>query len=340
MKSKKSHGYSLIEMMVAMAIGLTILVVMLTLVVTSSSNTKSNQRSAETQTTGRYAMDLLKRELRDAGVKGMTLPAPNVPTTTLTPVTLECLESGATAGSFLSNLGQGIWGSDDANPFSANCIPGTSYLQGDILVIRKTGPFLEAPSANAIYFRSNYSAGEIFRGIQTSTCTAANPSANYVAPYNTVPCITGSPNIDLKDYPVREYVYYISPYTNSPTESPLIPALWRVSLHQSTESNPGTFVPELVASGVEHMQIQYQRALTNGTYIWTDATGIGDNSYSTSTAWSTVRAVRIWLLVRALTTEPGYVNNTTYSMGNVSYPVNDNIRREVIYTVVNLRGVL
>lgn len=335
MKSRLPHGYSLVELMVALAIGLVILVVLLTLVVSSSGNTKSNQRTSDLQTTGRYALDLLKREVREAGARGFTLAQPNTPTTTITPVTLECLETGASAGSFVSNIGQGIWGADDSNPFSSTCIPAANYLQGDVLVIRKTGPSAVTPGAGAFYFRSNYATGEIFHG--TSTVACPSPISGYTAPYNTAPCVSGNPGVDLKDFPVREYVYYISPSTSALQSAP---ALWRVSLQQSGDSAPGTFVPELVASGVEQMQIQYQRYLTNGNYIWSDAGDVTGNSYTNPTAWNTVRAIRIWLLVRAQTTEPGYTNTTTYVMGNKRWPVNDGYRRQLFYTVANLRGVL
>ena len=335
MKSRPVHGYSLIELMVALAIGLVILVVLLTLAVNSSSSSKSNQRTADLQTTGRYALDLLKREVREAGVRGFSLAPPNAPTTALTPVTLECLESGASAGNFVGNIGQGIWGADDSNPFVANCLPAANYLQGDILVIRKTGPSAEAPSAGAFYFRSNYAAGEIFHGIQTSPCPS--PVSGYSTPYNTAPCISGNPGVDLKDYPVREYVYYISPSTSALQS---VPALWRLSLQQSSDSAPGSFVPELVASGVEQMQLQYQRAQTDGSYLWSDAGSITGNSYSNPTAWNDVRAVRIWLLMRAQSVEPGYTNTTTYTMGNKNWSVNDGYRRQLFFTVANLRGVL
>lgn len=352
-KSRYSGGYSLIELMVAMAIGLLILVMLLGLVVSSSSNSKSNQGTSDLQTTGRYAVDLLKRELRDAGARGFTQAQPNTPTTTITTpaITLECLESGATAGSFVSNISQGIWGADNSNPFSANCIPSANYLAGDILVIRKTSPSPEpnpeALSTGAFYFRSNYTAGEIFHGSQATACGASTPANAYAAPFNKQPCVTGSPYTDLRDYAVREYVYYVSPYTNSASESPKIPALWRVALQQSGQSSPGNFAAELVASGVEQMEVQYMR--NDGTYTWLDAgksTGkVSLNGKSTDVIsdWnnangsSGVTAVRFWLLVRAPNFEPGYVNTTTYTMGNATKTVNDGFRRQLFYTVVNLR---
>ena len=44
-----------------------------------------------------------------------------------------------------------------------------------------------------------------------------------------------------------------------------------------------------------------------------------------------------WLLARNTFIEPGYANTTTYSMGDVSYTVNDGYRRQLFTTTVQLR---
>ena len=52
----------------------------------------------------------------------------------------------------------------------------------------------------------------------------------------------------------------------------------------------------------------------------------------------TILSVRIWLLARNVTPEPGYQNTQTYAMGDQSYTVNDSFRRQMFTTVVQLRN--
>jgi hypothetical protein len=62
------------------------------------------------------------------------------------------------------------------------------------------------------------------------------------------------------------------------------------------------------------------------------------SSDATSNAWDGVNSVRIWLLARNTTAEPGYANTSTYVMGDQSYTVNDGFRRQLFATVVQLRN--
>ena len=55
-------GFSLVELMVAMAIGLVIIVGLTTLYVSSVSGKKTAARFSEFQTNARFAMDVIKRD--------------------------------------------------------------------------------------------------------------------------------------------------------------------------------------------------------------------------------------------------------------------------------------
>lgn len=319
------RGFSLIEMMISMVIGLLVVVALIGVLVNSKSGSKTNDRTSELQSNGRYALNSLRFELRHAGFRGYTWAEPNV---TSTSVTGECIGTG-----FITNLRQGVWGANDSNPFAATCLPATAYAGDDILVLRRLGVTAATSTAgdlidnglhtgantytgatytaNSIFFRSTYNAGEPFKG-------------------TAYPAISGSP---LVDYPVQVYVYYISPYTASATENPRVPALYRIALQAD-----GTFTPELVATGIEKLQIQYGRATTDLNTRYYDASGItGTTTDTLPTEWDDVNSVRIWMLARNTTTEPGYVNNTSYVMGDQTYTVNDGYRRQLFTTVVQLR---
>lgn len=323
------HGFTLIEMLISITIGLGILAGLVGVLASNSSNSKSNDRTSELMTNGRYALNSMKQELREAGFRGFTWAEPSAPSPWTAPVDASgCYgaEAGASAGAFVSNIRQGVWGSNNTNPFQATCIPAASYSNGDdVLVVRRLAvvPLADAAlAANTVYFRSIYERGQVFR----STAVPVPPA--YTSPTQLV-----------ANYAVQVYVYYISPFTVSAAEVPLVPALFRMALQSD-----GSMQRELVASGIEHMQIQYGRLDTALATQYMDAVAggvlaaISSSDTTVGKAWDDVNSVRIWLLARNAVAEPGYSNTTTYAMGDQSYTVADSFRRQMFSTVVQLRN--
>lgn len=314
-------GFTLIEMLISITIGLGILAGLVGVLATNSGNSKTNDRTAELVTNGRYALNSIRSELREAGFRAYTWAEPSTPGALgLAGANNECLEGGAPQGAFVSNIRQGVWGSDNANPFQANCIPLVNYVANtDVLVVRRVAVTQAAALAvNAVYFHSSYERGQIFRG------TAAPVIA---------PAFTGAPT-PLASFAVQIYVYYISPFTNAANEVPQVPALRRVFLRSD-----GTMESELVASGIERMQVQYGRLTTVPDTQYFDSVPGTSFDLTPNGAWDEVNAVRIWLLARNIVPEPGYVNTQTYQMGNQPYTINsDNFRRQLFTAVVQLRN--
>lgn len=311
----RQSGLTLPELMIASTIAMFMLVGVSELYLSSGSGEKTNQEAAEITANGRYAIEVLKRDLMHAGYRGLSWAEPTIPTTTtISTITNEC------ASGFVTNLRQGVWGSNDTNPFSATCVPTANYSTGDILVIRRAASeSVSSLSSTTIYLRSAYERGEVFQGSQSATLATT---------------FTQTPNFN---YPLQVMVYYVSPYTNSSTESPLVPALYRSSLGAGPAMSA-----ELVASNVEDMQIQYGRLMTDLNTQFYNANSVSTTATSTTTTpseWDDVSIVRIWLLVRATNKEPGYTNTNTYTLGDKSITVNDNYRREVFSTIVQLRNI-
>ena len=312
----RQAGFTLIEMMISITIGLGILAGLVGVLASSSNNSRSNDRTSELMTNGRYALNSMKQELREAGFLGYTYAKPNATAGIAVTGCVPDAEVGATVASFVSNVAQGIWGFNNNDPFSGSCIPIASYAAGnDVIVVRRLDPIPTVPDPakpNEVYFRSSYERGQIFQGV-------------------ALPVLAGSP---LATFRLKVYVYYISPFTVAATETPLIPALYRVSLDST-----GAMVRELVASGIERMQVQYgeKHGIDDTQYRDTIA---GDSSNPADPgSWSKVNSVRIWLLARNTTAEPGYTNTTTYAMGDApAYTPGDNFRRQMFATVVQLRN--
>jgi type IV pilus assembly protein PilW len=330
--SPRQRGFTLIELMISITIGLVILAALVGVLSANSGESRTNDRTSELNTDGRFALNSLKQELRQAGYRGYTWAIPSLPGVMGLPTSSTantCFESGSAYEAFVSNLRQGIWGADNVvttagankNPFLDNCIPTGNFSAGnDILVLRRvsgTPTPVASLAASTVYFHSSYSIGQMFKGTTTPTFGTVTP---------------------LADFQVMVYVYYICPYTVSATESPLVPSLRRMALDST-----GKMQDELVVSGIEHMQVQYGRLNTDATTRYLDAINIAGNSVdsvdtNTNYQWDEVNSVQIWLLARNSVTEPGYANTQTYAMGNASLTKSDNYRRQLFSTVVQLRN--
>jgi type IV pilus assembly protein PilW len=321
-------GFTLIEMLISITIGLGILAGLVGVLSSTSSNSRSNDRTSELLTNGRYALNSVKQELREAGFRGYTWAEPGAPdaATWVAPVTgCAGAEAGASVGGFVANIRQGVWGTNDANqsPFSSNCIPAANYAAGnDVLVVRRLAVVPETVlAANTVYYQSSFDRGQLFRGTVAPFGKFANPPS------------ASSPD---GTFMLQTFVYFIRPWTVSAAENPPIPALCRVILRTD-----GTMVTELVASGIERMQVQYGRLSTNLTTQYLnagDAPLTASSSESALNAWDDVNSVRLFLLARNSVPEPGLVNTSTYVMGDRNIVANDSFRRQLFSTVVQLRN--
>lgn len=305
---RRARGVSLVELMVAVALGLAMVAVVLRGYAAASTVTMVNSAVSEYQTNGRYALEMLKREVRHAALHPMVWTGKQFDIN----ATAAARNYGCGAGvstNLKTSGGVAAW--NDSNPFSGSCLAaGTdrNWARGDVMMLRRTaldraGSF----DANAPYVRLSYGSANIFLGGETA--------ADLVPP--------------SVDYRLVSDVYFVNAFTASDTESPKVPALYKLTL--SSGANP-TLVPQLVASNVEHLQIQYGQVtdLATGATRWLNANNVTD--------WTTVSAVRVWLLMRASSPEGGFTSGS-YEMGDVVYTPNDNYRRTVLSTTINLRNL-
>lgn len=307
---RPSRGFSLIELMVGVGISLVILAALASTYVTTAGIGRANQRVSEILTNGQTAMDALRRDVINSGFSGLTGDMDQVSRASAT-VSNDC------ATDFAMNLRQAVWGANDTNPFSATCIPSANYLRGDVLAVRRLGIVPTGTlQATRLYVRSAYQAGEYFLG-------SAPPASFGLAPWS--------------DYVADAAVYFISPFTAA--ESPQVPALYRVRL----TPGPAISAPELIASGIDDLQVQYEvRDGTTGQIRIYDAGGApldGSSVAFAATGWDNVVAVRVFLLVRAQALEAGYTpGERTFTLGSRQVTFNDSIPRQVMSSVFSLRN--
>lgn len=228
---QKANGFSLVELLISMTLGLFIVGIVIMALITASSGARTNQHTAELQMNVQNTLQIIKRDIQHAGFRGIT--GTDLTSAILDPVVAEC------APGFVANFRQGVWGADDTNPFGATCIPAAKYSANtDIIAIRHLGlnpVLLSDLTANTVYFTSAYTCGQIFVGTTPPVCN----------------------DTTISYYPFETSVYFISPCTDNPCEAVPQPSLYRARLSGGLSMAN----QELLVSGVESMQIQYGRVV-------------------------------------------------------------------------------
>ena len=299
---RQAAGFSLIELMISITIGLILIAGMATLISNNGAHRAELEKSSRQIENGRYAMQLLASDLRHAGYYGEfyefgSVPAalPNPCSTVLTeinaatPLAIQGYDAPSTVPSPLSTCLS-----------DANHVPGT-----DILVVRRA----------ATVVAGSLMPGRVY--IQTrSDSTIVNDGSATAATWALMKK-DGTTKADIRQFVV--HVYFISPCavptgggtsctgTSDDGGNP-IPTLKRLELTDNAGVRSMQIVP--MVEGIENLQIDYG----------TDSIGTGTaNSFVMSpadtTAWSNVVAAQVQLVARNVEPTTGFTDTKSYNMG-------------------------
>lgn len=155
-----ASGLSLVELMVALLLGLLLTSGIVAVYLESKRNFEAEDELARIQENGRYAVSLLKRELTLAGFFGGYLTLDNV--TGAPTITNDCTSGGALA--IDDNPVEWVNNYSGSVTNLAGCLPGSDVQPGtDVLTVKRTAgePTVFAgataaasvPSENQVYFR-------------------------------------------------------------------------------------------------------------------------------------------------------------------------------------------
>jgi len=309
-----ARGFSLVELMVALVVGLILVAGLATLFANSSQSSHELDKSIRQIENGRYAVDLLSEDLSVAGFYG------EVPTTGL------AMNTATACATAIADLG---W--DDAAAAAPVPLTGFTSAQSAALACL---PNRMSGSVALVTRRLDTTAvatGSVTAGVtyvQSSRCNTDPSTTRFI-----VGSAAGDFTLRTLDCSainaVRRYVqriYYVAACNECGIDN--IPTLKRAEL----VGNAHTITP--LVEGIEEIAYEYG--------FDTDGNGTPD-VYRTTTSgvvgapdddWANVMAVRIH--VRSRTTEPsaGYTENRIYSMGLAGNrgPYADNFKRRV-YTV-------
>ena len=298
----RQRGVSMVELMVAMALGLFLLFALIEILINGKQSFGSANSLSRLQENGRIATNLLVSDLKRAGYMGGNSDVPRIAGTTPPEApAADCPTGNRDWGLMIE---QPLFGLNDTRA-GYTCITAANYLRGDVLVTRHAAPWNQtgAMVASRTYLRSSLFDGAIFIG-------SAQADA-----INNVP---DEPN-SVRE--LQAHGYFVGPSGRS-CGAAAVPSLFRISLADTGQPVINELLP-----GIEHFQVQYG---INDQYLDADNIALAD--------WPDVITARIWLLVRSECSENGFADGATYTMGDISYTPNDGFRRQLYSSVVMIRN--
>ena len=325
---RRQRGVTLVEMMVALAIGLLVTVAMLKVYVDASRMYRFNEGLARVQENGRFALEFIRRDARVAGFWGCNSDAPLPPGIATGSNAYIDVDAGDIAGT----SDDGLNGADSVTFRSATGSGAlvTADMSGTDGTITVDSASALATGTAALI--SDCENGDLFQITGISGTVLAHGAG---ASANVSPNLNKAYTAGARVYEARQATFCIGPGAD-----PAQPALRRLvnpSPGQTCASNGDELL-----EGVENMQIEYGED--------TDADADGANGDGTANRYVTfdvddefdsdrIVSVRISVLARSinnnLTTEPSpyTFNGITVTPGST-----DKYLRKVFTTTVTLRN--
>ncbi|MDO8703483.1 MAG: PilW family protein [Sulfuricaulis sp.] len=358
----RNHGFTLVELMVAMTIGLIILAAVATIFGTSRSTYVLEEGLARVQEAGRFGAEFITTDVRMAGYIGCA----NANTTTVQ----NHLNSPTSYGTNHA-LGQYIYGHTYTGTTGGTALsdwtpalPGSPYFSAgdvqpytDVVVVRRaseTGVTLGVTmSDTSADLKIDSNPGGLVNNdiVMISDCSNADllqitgPASmgagtnNLVhntgagSPGNTTKPLSKAYGPDAQVMKLTTRIYYIGKRSGAAATDP--PSLFRKDMGTS-----GAISAQELVEGVEKMKVVYgvDTELTpdNTPNIYKTANNVA------ASEWSKVVSVRFGLLVRTTSKVDQTADTKPYTLVGqaIGAPFNDNFRRQVYTSTVQLRNLI
>ena len=322
-KLNYNRGFSLIEVMVSLVLGLFVLAMIVNVFINTKQNHAQNERVTETLESGRYALRQLATDLQAAGfLGGLTdLTKLSIDASTLPNPAVDCGTSSETTWAYDVQSYRSVQFTSGTSGSAAaaqhQCINAGIFLDGtDVLAVKRV--FNQEITAEAdlvdknVYLRSDYD----------SACLWFRDGAS-------LPGASGCPTTGYVDWQYLTHIYYIRNFAVTAGDG--IPTLCRKTL--SGNSGAPAMEDLCLAEGIEQFHIQFG--------IDTDRDGVA-NRFMSNPPDDDLRtravSARIFVLARAKREDPTFSNTKTYTLGERVINVNDNFYRRVYSTTIQLRN--
>lgn len=360
-RANRQGGFSLIELMIGMTLGLLIMAGLVTVFVQSSQTRDEIERNNRQIESGRYAMSLLTEDLRMAGYLSSFDPyqliiKPNSPPLSgATPITIMPDPCNATLSGSLNSWVNSyffhIQGIDNVTAATTPSCLSDVKLGSDIVVVRRAstcvagptpGASCDAPISGVPYFQTSncYQAGEL--ATNTGATSAIDYQSYFVLSTDTSAtsmikhAINCTSIANYSRYLVR--IYFVA---NNNVAGDGIPTLKRAELG----ATGFTIVP--LVEGIDTLQLEYGVDINNDGLI--DGYTANPGAYNTCSGatcvanWLNTYAVKVNILAKNTQPSLGYTDSKTYKLGqnadgsdNIFTPVDTAYKRHVYNSVVRL----
>ena len=302
------HGITLVELMVAMVIGL-VLSGAAIMIYSNSKHTFGVQVNiANVQENGRYVLQLLQEDIRMAGYWGLNYRPKSIKTVEAITLNNECAEGWST------DTTKPIHVLNNDNSSYATCISDVDYKSGtDILTVRHASSTTIADHdivAGDVYLHTSLTSGALFVADTDGTLD------------------TG---IDVKELPATNHrlsvhAYYVRPWSQTVDDG--IPTLARKVISGTS------VVAEPLAEYVEDLQVTLGLDMD-----WDGNVDRYDNDGIAPGETDHVMTVIVEILIRAPTGEADYTNKKVYQLGDqAGYTPADSFRRQVFRETIFIRN--
>lgn len=273
------RGYTLVELMVSMTLGLILVAGVVTMFVSSKQGYRVQESAGRMQENARFAMTYLAEALRQADFWG-GVPATSVldsyglSNASGTP----CADDALWIADYRTGL-QG-WTGGTASPLG-DCTVADYVANSDVIIARFADPnefILDAGLAAAAADPAN---GPLFIRTAVGRNAVLFDGANYI---NAQALIPGTESTGVLTYRYGAYVFFIRNFVSGEKSVP--------SLYWRRMDSSGVSDSQQLVEGVEQMKFSY--GMDNDgdrivdSYVGADAV----------TAWNNVLAVRVALIVR------------------------------------------
>jgi type IV pilus assembly protein PilW len=310
-----NRGFSMVELMVAMVLGLLLVAVVGSIFAGSSRSYKEDSRLARMQENGRFAMSALTTDLDVAGFWATV--------TNITQITLDPSIPASTCGVSLGPSTPITVLKNSTNPSATfTCLPANGPYSPYIPAGGATAPDVVVVQR---VLGTSIPSSSVVSGTPYLSVAPAGPTGVLIVPGTVVAGNT------YWQYLPR--IYYICNYPIVPGSATLVPSLCRWDLLVNTN-------PTLVAEGVENMQVEFGIDLDKDGAV---------NKYEASPSTADLQTavnLRLFILSRSRDPDPLYTNTKTYNLGSVSvtYPLvtgtPDNYYRRVYTSTLPLRNII
>ena len=322
MKTHKQHGMTLIELMVALAIGAFLMIGAITVFMQGRTTFRITESVSRMQENARFALDALEPDIRMAHYWGLTTDSVSVENR-VAPAAGNSFGRTPCGANGARVLDVAIGGTNNAYGF-AGCAASTgAQPNADTLVVRRVSEDPETPPLSG--------------GTTLRLQSRRHPTTSQLFMGTAIP--GGFSAVTSQTHRVIANGYYVD--RSSTLLGATVPSLRVKTLQPS-----GVIADQEIVSGVEDLQIQ----------LGLDMDPDGDNSGSIDryvdindplvdpsdagfNPDAVVLAVRIWIRVRAERPENGFTDTTNYVYADQDVgPFNDNFRRVVVSKTIYLRN--